>query len=129
MNINFEEYVYYDASSKSGLRWLHTKYAGKHAVIPVRLKDAEAGTKKKYWYIKINNKAYSAHRIIMYLLADFQYDSALQIDHIDGNSLNNCFQNLRIVTICENNRNSKMRVNNISGLSGIYQFEVKGCLN
>jgi hypothetical protein len=41
------------------------------------------------------------------------------IDHIDGNTLNNKKNNLRICTHAENMRNSKMPINNTSGFKGV----------
>lgn len=42
-----------------------------------------------------------------------------QIDHIDGNSMNNCVSNLRWVNGTQNNFNSKKRKDNSSGIKGV----------
>lgn len=42
------------------------------------------------------------------------------IDHVDGNTLNNQKNNLRICTHAENMRNSKIPINNTSGFKGVY---------
>jgi hypothetical protein len=42
------------------------------------------------------------------------------IDHIDGNTLNNQKDNLRICTHAQNIRNSKININNTSGFKGVY---------
>jgi hypothetical protein len=53
------------------------------------------------------------HRVIM------GAPDGLQIDHIDGNGLNNCRANLRLATSSENNRNSQLRRDSTSGLKGV----------
>ena len=42
------------------------------------------------------------------------------IDHINGDTKDNCIVNLREVTVAENNRNCKINDNNTSGCSGVY---------
>jgi hypothetical protein len=54
------------------------------------------------------------HRVIM---GD---PDGFQIDHIDGDGLNNRKSNLRLATRCENNRNRKINKNNTSGLKGVF---------
>ncbi len=46
-----------------------------------------------------------------------------QIDHIDGNKLNNQINNLRIVNIYQNNQNRKKRRDNSSGYTGVYKLK------
>lgn len=43
----------------------------------------------------------------------------LQIDHIDGNRLNNCRENLRICSHAENQRNRSRNSTNTSGFKGV----------
>ena len=52
------------------------------------------------------------HRIIM------GEPAGLEIDHIDGNGLNNARENLRVATAAQNKQNRKMQKNNASGLKG-----------
>jgi hypothetical protein len=74
---------------------------------------------KKYWNIKICNTAYKAHRII-YLLTYGNISSEMQIDHINGDSLDNSIGNLRLVTNTVNRRNLKRYSNNTTGVNGVH---------
>ena len=49
-----------------------------------------------------------------------------EIDHIDGNSLNNAIQNLRDVTPSENQRNRRLGYNNRSGYIGVSYHSAEG---
>lgn len=54
------------------------------------------------------------HRLILELT-----DNAFQVDHIDGNGLNNLRSNLRICNGSENLRNRGKQKNNKSGFKGV----------
>lgn len=47
---------------------------------------------------------------------------SMEIDHIDGNILNNQRANLRVVTHADNLKNQKLRKNNTTGLNGVGWF-------
>lgn len=82
---------------------------------------AKAGTKitdlNRYSVIRINSKAYLAHRMV-YLYHNKELPRFL--DHIDGDPSNNKIRNLRPCTTSENAFNSKIPQRNTSGIKGVY---------
>lgn len=72
---------------------------------------------KPYRIISIKRKTYMSHRIV-WLLAYGEWPLS-DIDHIDGNGLNNKIDNLRAVSKTENQRNRKLGKNNTSGHAGV----------
>lgn len=64
--------------------------------------------------INHNRKGYYAHRIIWRIVTGT--DAPEFIDHIDGNPLNNRFENLRAATIQENNQNRRRRDGKLAGV-------------
>jgi len=70
---------------------------------------------KSYVFTRIDGKPIRLHRFVL----DF-YDLELEIDHIDGNPLDNRKENLRKVTHQENMQNqTKLPKNNTSGYIGV----------
>lgn len=54
------------------------------------------------------------HRLIM------DFPENMEVDHIDGNPLNNQRNNLRVVTHAQNQKNLKIPIHNTSGYKGVY---------
>jgi hypothetical protein len=70
------------------------------------------------------SKKFLVHQICYYIHTGIE---PLQIvDHMDGDSLNNRFDNLRLVTESVNSRNAKMRSDNTSGVTGVYWNKREG---
>lgn len=79
----------------------------------------ECGTKrskKHYLRTMINGSYIYVHRIIWVIMTREQ---PLDIDHIDGDGLNNKWENLRSVHHSVNGKNQKTHSTNTSGISGI----------
>ena len=117
----FKKLFYYDETSPSGLRYKvsnnckgpNKRNAGDH-VGSIR--------HNRMWVVKVNNKDYVIHRIVWYLnFGNIPKD--LVIDHINGNSLDNRLDNLRLTSQQINNANRSMQSNNRSGKTGVY-FEI-----
>ena len=72
--------------------------------------------RKGYFVGAVNNVNYRAARVIYKLV---QGVDANQIDHVDGNRLNNRIENLRNVTGQQNQQNMKRCSRNKSGVTGV----------
>lgn len=108
---NIGEYLKYDETSSTGLRWIK-KFCNK-----INVGDG-AGCKNSnhYYVIKFDKKKYFNHRIVFFLHHGYCPD---YIDHIDGNRSNNKIENLRECSKKENAYNSKLSKNNKSGHKGV----------
>lgn len=74
------------------------------------------GPRLKYWQLEVGGKAYRAHRIIFLMHHGYL---PKQIDHIDGNGLNNDIENLRAANHGQNQHNKGTQKNNTSGFKGV----------
>jgi hypothetical protein len=116
-----EEVQYYFTYENGKLYWKNTT---KHSI---KVGDL-AGTIVKnkfgnYYRIGLNGSCYLMHRLI-YIYFNGEIPSGMYIDHINGNSLNNNIENLRICNKYQNQYNSKKSSVNTSGIKGI-TFENK----
>ena len=72
----------------------------------------------KYYQIAINRKLYRLHRLAYFYVSSID-PMENQIDHADGDTLNNKFENLRLATHADNKKNQKKYKNNTSGFKGV----------
>ena len=70
-----------------------------------------------YLCLKVDNVKYRVHRIV-WLLSYGNWPTG-QIDHVNGVRDDNRIENLRVVSVQENQRNSHRRVDNTSGVTGV----------
>ena len=78
----------------------------------------EAGYKnaQDYMAVGLYGRKYKNHRIIFFMHHGYVPD---EVDHIDGNTLNNKIENLRAANHAENMFNKKSYVNSTSGIKGV----------
>ena len=89
--------------------------SGRGAVAGSFKTNGRAG--KLYGRITIRRREYLMHRLaFLYMTGDFPED---QVDHEDGNGLNNVWSNLRAVTRTENSKNVRKTRANTSGTTGV----------
>ena len=86
---------------------------------PRVLAGSVAGTvnDKGYLVIRYKGKVYKAHRLA-WLIITSSLPSG-EIDHVNGNKLDNSISNLRIASREQNNRNVGLRSDNTSGFKGV----------
>ncbi len=72
---------------------------------------------KGYGRVCFDGKQYRAHRVVWALF--YGQEPNQQIDHINGNKLDNRISNLRLANNAENSRNCKLSKNNSSGITGV----------
>ena len=83
----------------------------------VKKGDVAGRASRGYIQIKIDNKAYQAHRLAwMYIHGAFPLK---QLDHVNHEKTDNRLNNLREVTQRENSKNQALRKTNTSGVNGI----------
>ena len=79
----------------------------------VRVVKHKNGRIEKYVVSKIDSKCVSLHTYIM------NPEYGYIVDHIDGDGTNNKIENLRVVSIFQNNMNKGTAKNNTSGYKGV----------
>lgn len=132
--IDWNEYFYYDETSPSCLRWKVDRRAGMNYNVVLKSAGSVAGslfkTNASYggvYRVGLKGRNYETHRVIWELMVG-KIPDGMQIDHIDGNGLNNKLSNLRVVDNTINSRNQRMRSHNTSGVNGVYLFRHKNGL-
>lgn len=90
-------------------------------------------THNGYWRISIGGIRYLAHRLAwVYVFGEI--DNTKDIDHINGNPLDNRISNLRLATRSQNLLNKGRQKRNTSGIVGVTwnkksrTWHAKGCL-
>lgn len=108
----------YDPTSKTCLRWKvspsNRAKAGSEAGCFFR-----AGRTSTYYVVRAKKKLMLAHRVVWELNSGEPVPEGMDIDHIDGNGLNNVIENLRVVPRAINLRNQGKSIRNTSGFTGV----------
>lgn len=78
-----------------------------------------AGSKRNdgYWRIRLDGRVYLAHRLAWFYMTGRW--PANEIDHANGNRLDNRWANLRLATHARNMANAKRRKDSTTGFKGV----------
>ncbi len=122
MHIDYNQYFKYDYTSPSLISRLERTKAPNSKLNHVGTLNKRLG----YWQVRQCNILHYVHRIVYCLTHKVSLLNGASIDHLDGNTLNNNPDNLRLVTHKTNLQNSKMLVSNTSGIKGVCFFKKRG---
>ena len=70
-----------------------------------------------YYRFKLHGKAYALHQLVWFLHQGVWPNQ--EIDHINGNTLDNRIENLRLCSRAENTKNRSLNANSKTGVSGV----------
>lgn len=108
--MNWNDFFYYDGVN---LRWASKRRRIKVGDVAGYLRP------DGYRIVRLNGVNILVHRIVWQIHNGY-IDSSIFIDHINHDRDDNRIENLRAVTKRENARNCSKRVDNSSGVTGVY---------
>ena len=119
--MHWNECFYEDAGSPSGLRWAtDTKnYRAKFGMVAGN-KTGGIGRYTEYWNLCFQGKTYFVHRIL-WELRNGPIPPGYNIDHLNGDGLDNSADNLDAKPPRLNTQNKRMQIDNTSGVTGVYK--------
>ena len=74
-----------------------------------------------YYVVMVNGKSYPAHKLAVLYVDGYLPDRSVRVDHINGDTLDNRWENLRVVAPGENVRNQKATKHTESGHTGVFK--------
>lgn len=126
--MDWSKYFIYDETSPTSLAWAVARYGGlpHNRICVVDIGDV-AGCINVHGYgeVKLNGKSYKTHRII-WEMSNPTLKPGEDLDHIDGDRLNNRLTNLRVCNDKVNSQNRVMRSDNTSGVTGVTRIVSEG---
>lgn len=119
------EMIQYSEESPSGLVWA---VGGNRKIVGGQVgylkKQIRGVYERSTWTTMIKYKSYLCHRLV-WILHHGDIPEGMEIDHIDGNSLNNVISNLRCIDSLLNKRNRGPSLLNTTGVTGVIYWQDK----
>lgn len=116
------------SESESGLVWNTPRYfkgTPNFDRIGKNVGSINKGKRNSYWSVGLGGDgSYLIHRII-WIMSNGFIENENDIDHIDGDGLNNKIDNLRCVPKTINSRNKRKRSDNKTGKTGVSHTTTK----
>jgi hypothetical protein len=120
-------------SATGEMRWLerpphHFRTAKGHKVFNAQQSGKKAGCGNEsppghvYLKVRVNKRLHLCHRLA-WVWMNGDIPAGMEVDHIDGNTLNNSAANLRLVTSSGNSKNSRRRKNVKAPYQGVYWYD------
>lgn len=119
-SLNWADWLYYDETSASCLRWKIEIRRGKGGEVVCVSAHDQAGylDSNGYWVVGVDGNIYKGHRIV-WELHNPPLLAEEFIDHKFGDSTNNKISDLRVVDRPTNQRNRGIGKNNKTGVVGV----------
>lgn len=115
---NLRKVLHYDPET-GAFTWLRVRSGVSTAGKAAGSVFTHPQTDHRYLIISVFCQRYRAHRLaVFYMTGQWPSD---EVDHKDGDGLNNRWDNLRVATRSQNHANSKLARNNVSGFKGVRQ--------
>jgi hypothetical protein len=125
MAIKWDDLFLYDESSVTCLRWKVSIVSGRNGNQTNTFVGSVAGTipvdNKYHSIVSVDSQGFLVHRVVWEMF-NGEIDNDDIIDHEDGDGRNNKISNLRRVSQTVNLRNCKLRVDNKTGVCGVFQY-------
>lgn len=110
------QYFHYEILSGRLFRINYGKHRG--VLFTQKVREITPNTPYGYAVVRFKNQLYKSHRII-WMLVTGNDPGIMEIDHIDRDTSNNAWQNLRLATSEEQALNRKVRRDSTTGLRGV----------
>lgn len=122
----FNDLLFIDETSPSGLRWNNPKFLGANlnkeniaGSLVTKQKKSKVRLDYKFWRVFVSGSYYPAHCIVWLLHHKQDIPEDYVIMHLDNNPSNNLIENLCLGTQKQNRRSKQLSYRNKTGVDGV----------